>query len=165
MAQRVEDHVGESCRRFELVEIFLNHPLINRASVVLGDHQIEILVLIPQELDDFSLRLLPLPKNIFIHRGEVGCRSIPIGFALVDDCEHGVAAGAMQGIQMNGGMFTAERGILVVVQGLEHGGGTAAAHVMTIDRNVLAGCFVVSTPQREQTADDAFLAGEGVIQV
>ena len=64
MTQRVEDHVRESCRRFELLEIFLNHPLINRASVVLGDHQIEILVLIPQELDDFSLRLLPLPKNI-----------------------------------------------------------------------------------------------------
>ena len=64
MTQRVENHVGGSCRRFELVEILLNHPLINRASVVLGDHQIEILVLIPQELNDFNLRLLPLPKNI-----------------------------------------------------------------------------------------------------
>ena len=68
-------------------------------------------------------------------------------------------------IQMNGSMFAAERGFLVVVQGLEHGGGTAAAHVMPVDGNVLAGCFVVSTPQREQTADDAFLAGEGVIQI
>ena len=51
------------------------------------------------------------------------------------------------------------------MQGLEHSGGTAAAHVMTVHSNVLAGGLVIGLAQREQAADNALRAVEGVIQI
>ena len=54
MPQRVENYVRQFSILFELVELLLDHSLINWTTIVLREDQIEVLILICQELNDLS---------------------------------------------------------------------------------------------------------------
>lgn len=85
MAERMKDHFRESSLLPQLFKLLQEHPVLTGPPVGQRHHQVVVLILVPEHLFQFVLRLLPFQQNVGQSLGQPHLADAGIGLGLLQD--------------------------------------------------------------------------------